>query len=58
MYEVDLKDFILADTNDNVTWYRQEDILQELAPKQNFTYSVTRPSHILGAAKGNYMNLA
>jgi len=39
-------------------YYAQEDILKELAPKQNFTYSVTRPSHILGAVKGNYMNLA
>ncbi|PQE24487.1 hypothetical protein CJF30_00009947 [Rutstroemia sp. NJR-2017a BBW] len=45
-------------TTNNFTYYRQEDILSELAPKQNFTYSITRPSHILGAAKGNYMNLA
>jgi hypothetical protein len=39
-------------------YYNQEDILQELAPAQNFTWSVTRPSHIIGAVKGNYMNLA
>ncbi|TGZ80324.1 hypothetical protein EX30DRAFT_320228 [Ascodesmis nigricans] len=37
-------------------YYRQENILRELAPKHNFTFSVVRPSNILGAAAGNYMN--
>jgi hypothetical protein len=39
-------------------YYRQEDILQELGPKQGFTHSVTRPGSIIGAVKGNFMNLA
>lgn len=39
-------------------YYVQEDILAELGAKQGFTYSVVRPSHIIGAVKGNFMNLA
>ncbi|KAG4257541.1 hypothetical protein FPRO03_13884 [Fusarium proliferatum] len=39
-------------------YYRQEDILKELGPKYGFTYSVVRPSHTIGAVRGNTMNLA
>ncbi|RFU25892.1 hypothetical protein B7463_g10428, partial [Scytalidium lignicola] len=39
-------------------YYQQEDILKELGPKQNFDWSVVRPSHIVGAVKGNFMNIA
>lgn len=41
-----------------LTHTRQEDIPKELSPKQNFTYSVTRPSYIIVAVKGIFMNLA
>jgi hypothetical protein len=37
---------------------RQEDILKELGAKYGFDYSVTRPMTIIGALKGNYLNLA
>ena len=39
-------------------YYVQEDFLAELGAKQGFTYSVVRPCHIIGAVKGNFMNLA
>jgi nucleoside-diphosphate-sugar epimerase len=39
-------------------YYVQEDILAELSVEQQFTYSVVRPCHIIGAVKGNFMNLA
>ena len=39
-------------------YYNQEDILQELGPKLGFDWSVVRPMTIIGALKGNYLNLA
>ncbi|KAF2092511.1 NAD dependent epimerase/dehydratase family protein-like protein [Rhizodiscina lignyota] len=38
-------------------YYHQEDTLKELGPQQNFDWSVVRPSHIIGAVKGNFMNV-
>jgi hypothetical protein len=37
---------------------RQEDLLEELAPKYGFDYVVVRPMTIIGAVKGNFLNLA
>lgn len=39
-------------------YYRQEDILSELGARHGFTYSIIRPMTIIGALKGNYLNLA
>ncbi|PMD37598.1 hypothetical protein L207DRAFT_636273 [Hyaloscypha variabilis F] len=39
-------------------YYRQEDILNDLGAKYGFDYAVTRPMTIIGALKGNYLNLA
>ena len=39
-------------------YYRQEDILKDLGSKFRFDYVVVRPLTIIGALKGNYLNLA
>jgi nucleoside-diphosphate-sugar epimerase len=39
-------------------YYRQEDILDKFGALHNFTYSIIRPMTIIGALKGNYLNLA
>jgi hypothetical protein len=38
--------------------FRQEDLLAELGPKYGFDYVVVRPMTIIGAVKGNFLNLA
>lgn len=37
---------------------RQEDILKDLGENYGFDYSIVRPMTIIGALKGNYLNLA
>jgi nucleoside-diphosphate-sugar epimerase len=39
-------------------YYRLEDTLHKLGALHNFTYSIIRPMTIIGALKGNYLNLA
>ncbi|KAL4905958.1 hypothetical protein BDW74DRAFT_177651 [Aspergillus multicolor] len=39
-------------------YHQQEDILKELGPKQGFDWVVVRPALIVGAVKGNFMNIA
>ena len=39
-------------------YYRQEDILKESGSKYGFDYTIVRPLTVIGALKGNYLNLA
>ncbi|KAJ3054381.1 hypothetical protein HK097_001990 [Rhizophlyctis rosea] len=39
-------------------YYTQEDLLVRFCATHNWQYIITRPNHIIGVAKGNFMNLA
>ena len=38
-------------------YYDQEDVLKALSAQSTFSYTILRPSHIIGAVKGNFMNV-